>query len=187
MEQTKHIAKISAPSKEVASKGEILNQPFPANPLQEAVIALLNERGIALDAVAELIYDLQIEYYHGLTMEQCHDALLQVLSKRDVQHAVFTGLALDMLTERGAVADPLRKIIALDAPLYGMDEVLGMAIANIYGTIGVTGFGYLDKTKPGLIGTLDNDAKQVNTFADDLVAALAAAGAAKLAHGKCHG
>jgi len=42
----------------------------------------------------------------------------------------------------------------------------------------------LDKTKIGLVGDLDGDQKQVNTFADDLVAALAAAAAAKMAHGK---
>ena len=44
-------------------------------------------------------------------------------------------------------------------------------------------FGYLDKLKIGLVGKLDSDTEAVNTFADDLVAAIAAAAAAKIAHG----
>lgn len=152
--------------------------------MQDAVLALINERGISIQGIAELVYDLQKKYHKDLTQEDCIQAVEGVLAKRDVQHAVMTGVCLDILTERGAVQEPLRGIIAKDESLYGMDEILGMSISNIYGTIGVTGFGYLDKTKMGLIGDLDGDQKQVNTFADDLVAALAAAAAAKLAHGK---
>ena len=152
--------------------------------MQDAVLALMNERGISIQGIADLVYELQKEYHKELTYEGCIQAVEGVLAKRDVQHAVMTGLCLDVLTERGAVQEPLRGIIAKDESLYGMDEILGMSITNIYGTIGVTGFGYLDKTKIGLVGDLDGDQKQVNTFADDLVAALAAAAAAKMAHGK---
>ena len=88
-----------------------------------------------------------------------------------------------VLSLRLSLPQPLQDIIASDEPLYGIDEVLGMAITNIYGTIGVTSFGYLDKLKIGLVGKLDSDTEAVNTFADDLVAAIAAAAAAKIAHG----
>ena len=88
-----------------------------------------------------------------------------------------------MLAEKQLLPHPLQQIIADDEPLYGIDEVLGMAITNIYGTIGVTSFGYLDKMKIGLVGELDRDKSKVNTFADDLVAAIASAAAAKIAHG----
>lgn len=67
--------------------------------------------------------------------------------------------------------------------MYGIDEVLGLGIANIYGTIGTTSFGYLDKEKVGVIGKLnDNKINKVNTFMDDLVAGIASAAAAKIAH-----
>ena len=69
-----------------------------------------------------------------------------------------------------------------DAGLFGIDEALAMSIANIYGTIGITNFGYLDKMKPGIIGQLDQHPQAVHTFSDDLVGAIAAAAAARLAH-----
>ena len=54
----------------------------------------------------------------------------------------------------------------------------------MYGTIGLTNFGYLDKKKIGIIKELDEKKKveRVTTFADDLVAAIAAAASARIAH-----
>lgn len=151
--------------------------------MKDKVLKLMSERQITVEKIAELVFALQSKYYPDLTMDLCLDAVDTVLGKRDVQHAVLTGLALDMAAEQGHLPAVLADIIRRDESLYGIDEVLGMAITNIYGTIGVTGFGYLDKTKIGLVGELDESREQVNTFADDLVAAIAAAAAAKLAHG----
>lgn len=150
--------------------------------MKESVIAMMQERGITLPAIADLVWQLQEKYYTNLTMGHCLEAVDAVISKREVQHGIMTGLALDILTEQKLLPQPLQQIIATDEPLYGIDEVIGMAITNIYGTIGITSFGYLDKLKIGLIGELDRDANAVNTFADDLVAAIAAAAAAKIAH-----
>ena len=151
--------------------------------MKERVIEMMEERGITLPEIAELVLQLQEKYYTNLTIDYCLQAVDAVISKREVQHGILTGLALDMLTEQNLLPQPLQDIIASDEPLYGIDEVLGMAITNIYGTIGVTSFGYLDKLKIGLVGKLDSDTEAVNTFADDLVAAIAAAAAAKIAHG----
>lgn len=150
--------------------------------MKNAVLALMRERNITLEKIAELTYILQKDYYDSLDMQLCLEAVDAVLNKRDVRHTVLTGLALDIAAEQKSLPEALEKIIAEDAALYGIDEVLGMAIADIYGTIGVTGFGYLDKLKIGLVGELDSDPMRVNTFADDLAAAIAAAAAAKLAH-----
>ena len=54
---------------------------------------------------------------------------------------------------------------------------------NVYGTIGLTNFGYLDKEKIGIIKDLDEEkGTQCNTFLDDLVAGIAAAAASRIAH-----
>ncbi|HEY8489236.1 MAG TPA: phosphatidylglycerophosphatase A, partial [Thermaerobacter sp.] len=57
-------------------------------------------------------------------------------------------------------------------------------ITNVYGSIGLTNFGYLDKVKLGVIERLNNEKAQgrVQTFLDDLVAGVAAAAAARIAH-----
>jgi phosphatidylglycerophosphatase A len=57
-----------------------------------------------------------------------------------------------------------------------------LGITNVYGTIGLTNFGYLDKTKLGILAVVNDNPQAVHTFLDDLVAGLAAAASARLAH-----
>ncbi|HHX95067.1 MAG TPA: phosphatidylglycerophosphatase A [Clostridia bacterium] len=151
--------------------------------MKDLVIQKLKERGVSIEKVAEIVYELQSEYFPNLTFESCCEAVHVVLKKREVQYALLTGLALDTLAEEGILPEPLLGIVQNDEPLYGIDEVIALAITNVYGSIGLTSFGYLDKTKHGIIGEL-NDGKYeyVNTFADDLVAAVAAAACARIAH-----
>lgn len=150
--------------------------------MKNETITLLESRNITVAKIAELVYFLQRSYYPNLDLSLCEQAVESVLDKRDVQYAILSGLAMDIAAEAGNLPPGLLEAVRNDESLYGIDEVLGMAITNIYGTIGVTGFGYLDKLKIGLVGELDGDTSRVNTFADDLVAAVAAAAAAKLAH-----
>ncbi len=142
----------------------------------------LRKRKVELEDLAELVYDLQLEYIPELTISECRESLERVLDKREVQNAIMTGLYLDMMAEDGMVPEPLGRMLREDDGLYGIDEILVLSILNIYGTIGLTNFGYLDKTKPGLVGRLANGGGRVNTFADDIVCALVAAAASRLAH-----
>lgn len=152
--------------------------------LKETAIASLNRRGVTLDDIVEIIMFLQKDYYKGLTTEICMENLLAVLSKREIIHAVLTGIALDEIAEKKLLPSPLQEIIENDEPLYGIDEILPLSIVNVYGSIGLTNFGYLDKEKIGIIKKLDIEKHtiSVNTFLDDLVAALAAAAASRIAH-----
>lgn len=103
--------------------------------------------------------------------------------KRETIHAVLTGIALDEMVERKELPEPLQNIVESDNGLYGIDEIIPLSIVNIYGTIGLTNYGHLDKEKVGIIKELDNkEGKRVNTFLDDLVAAIAAAAASRIAH-----
>lgn len=77
----------------------------------------------------------------------------------------------------------LEKILAVDEPLYGMDEVLAYGICNLYGSIALTNYGYIDRVKPGIIGKLNVSQTGVcNTFLDDIVGAIAASAASRAAH-----
>ena len=79
--------------------------------------------------------------------------------------------------------DPLQHIIEDDEGLYGIDEILALSIVNVYGTIGFTNYGYIDKVKPGILKELNShDGVHVHTFLDDIVGAIAAAAASRLAH-----
>lgn len=149
------------------------------------VTALLKQRGVELRDIAEVVLEIQKGYYPELTLEECLSGVDAVLRKREVQHAVLTGLALDMLAEEGKLPEPLQTIVAKDDFLFGVDEIVALSITNVYGSIGLTNFGYLDKTKPLIIGKLNaHKSGACHTFLDDLVAAIAAAAASRIAHAR---
>ncbi len=151
--------------------------------LQRTTRELLKKRGVELTDVADIVYMLQEKYNPGLTIERCLESVEAVLQKREVIHAILTGVALDELAEKKLLPEPLQSIVEVDEPLYGIDEILPLSIVNIYGTIGLTNYGYLDKEKKGIIKKLDElKGKEVHVFMDDIVAALAASAASRIAH-----
>ncbi|UZQ83875.1 phosphatidylglycerophosphatase A [Thermoanaerobacter sp. RKWS2] len=125
--------------------------------MKDIAINLLEERGVTLEDMAVLVLDLQKKYYDDLTIEECIENLHHVLEKREVQNAILTGIALDKLAEKDLLEEPLLSILKRDEPLYGIDEILALSITNVYGSIGLTNFGYLDKIKPGIIGKLNEN------------------------------
>ncbi len=52
----------------------------------------------------------------------------------------------------------------------------------MYGSIGFTNYGFIDKQKPGILEKLNDKSYGCNTFLDDIVGAIAAAASSRLAH-----
>jgi phosphatidylglycerophosphatase A len=153
--------------------------------LKKLAIEKLEERGATIEKMASLALELQKSYDPNLTLEDCKEALLMVLEKREVTHAVLTGIAIDLAVENKVFDEHISKIIKEDKPLYGIDEILALSIVNVYGSIALTNFGYLDKLKPGIVGEIDMLGKQnggCSTFLDDIVGALVAATVSRIAH-----
>lgn len=143
----------------------------------------LEKRGVSKLAIAELAHFLQKDYIPGLTTEDCIVHVEAVLSKREVQNAILTGIQLDILAEEGKLMPPLQEMIENDEGLYGCDEILALSIVNVYGSIGFTNFGYIDKLKPGILVRLNSKTEgEVHTFLDDIVGAIAASAASRIAH-----
>ncbi|GIQ68553.1 phosphatidylglycerophosphatase A [Xylanibacillus composti] len=160
-----------------------MNYRLNSEAVTAATFRLLDQRGVRLEGIAELVYFLQKDYVEGLTMDICLDNVKRVLKKREVQNAVLTGIQLDMLAEEGKLLDPLQDMIKHDESLYGVDEVLAFSIVNVYGSIGFTNFGYIDKLKPGILEWLnDKQDGHIHTFLDDIVGAIAAAASSRIAH-----
>lgn len=166
----------------------LVEHPVSARASQEAYALSerqLRTRGVHVRDLGDLVLRLQQPFVPGLTIEECVESVQHVLSKREVYNAVLTGIAIDELAERGALPEPLLSTVRHDDPLYGIDEVLALSIVNIYGSIGFTNFGYLDKVKPGVVGRVDRRGHapgRCNTFLDDLIAAVVAAAASRIAH-----
>jgi len=143
----------------------------------------LVKRGVKIEDIADLVYFLQEKYHPNLSMDDCIENVDRVLTKREVQNAILTGIQFDILSEKGQLEEPLQSIIATDESLYGVDEILAFSIVNIYGSIGFTNYGYIDKMKPGILQALnDKSSGQCHTFLDDIVGAIAAAASSRLAH-----
>ncbi len=153
--------------------------------LKTLAIKKLEERGVRLDDIGMIVLDLQKKYIPKLTLQDCISTVDGIIEKREVIHAILTGIAIDEATEKDLFDQEINDIIKNDDPLYGIDEILPLSIVNIYGSIAFTNFGYLDKTKPGVIGKLDklgDEKKECHTFLDDIICAIASSAASKLAH-----
>jgi phosphatidylglycerophosphatase A len=157
------------------------------NLTEETARRWLKERGVEVKDIADLVFFLQEKYHENLKMEDCVANVERVLSKREVQNAILTGIQLDILAEKGMLEEPLQSIIATDESLYGVDEILAFSIVNVYGSIGFTNYGYIDKLKPGILAHLnDKSTGECHTFLDDIVGAIAGAASSRLAHRAAH-
>lgn len=144
---------------------------------------LLAHYQIFLDDIAQLVFDLQLPYIPQITLEMCRESVRAVLAKREVFNAIMVGIELDEQAAQKTMKNKqLERIILEDEPLFGIDEVLGFGICNLYGSIALTNFGFLDKTKPGIIGKLNDKANGCHAFMDDLIGAIAASAASRFAH-----
>lgn len=151
--------------------------------VKAAALKKLEERGVTIRDIAEIVHAMQSPYNKGLTIDQCEKSVLKVLSKREVLHALLVGIELDILAEQNKLSEPLQTIVATDEGLFGCDETLALGSVLGYGSIAVTTFGYLDKDKIGIIKRLDTKrGNGVHTFLDDLVASIAAAASGRIAH-----
>src|SRR5690625_990754 len=105
------------------------------------------------------------------------------LTKKEVRKAMLTGNQLNKIAKEKALDKPLQKTIETDESLYGIDEIIAFSIVNVYGSIGFTNYGFIDKQKPGILERLnDQSTGEVHTFLDDIVGAIAAAASSRLAH-----
>ena len=151
--------------------------------LERTARQLLQQRGVEVTDIAELVMFLQKSYIEQLNIEMCIEHVEAVLSKREVHNTIITGIQLDILAEEKKLLEPLQQILSDDEGLYGIDEILALSIVNVYGSIGFTNYGYIDKVKPGILAELNaHDGKSVHTFLDDIVGAIAASAASRLAH-----
>ncbi|WP_075617339.1 phosphatidylglycerophosphatase A family protein [Paenisporosarcina indica] len=149
----------------------------------EATKAALERRGVTTEEVAKIVFEMQIAYNVGLTLEHCIVSVESVLKKREMQHAILVGIELDELAEKKMLSSPLQQIVESDEGLFGVDETIALGSVFTYGSIAVTTFGHLDKNKIGIIKKLDTKVGNgVHTFLDDLVASIAASASSRIAH-----
>lgn len=155
---------------------------YPDTNAYDYVTNTLRNRGITQRKIAEIVRDMTSEFVPEITLDECVATVVDVMHKRDYLSTAMIMLDLDRLAERGELSYPLEEIVSADAGVFGVDEDLAMSIATLYGPIGATNFGYLDRVKKGIIKEIDTEENHVNTFLDDLIGATVAAACGKISH-----
>lgn len=87
----------------------------------------------------------------------------------------------------GAMNPYLRKILKNDENQFQIDELLSTGCVEVFGGVASSNRGYLDKTKPGIIGEVDRRRDTCNVFLDDILAAIVASAESYVANKKPQG
>lgn len=145
----------------------------------------LKKRGVTLEDIADIAYNQQAKYSDNVKYSDCIESVEKILSLRDVFHILQLGVEIDRLAEEGLLQGPIQDIIRYDLGVFGIDEILGIDIARLYGSIGQTNFGDIDVNKPSVVHRLNEEGKDLNgmchTFLDDIVGSIAAAASTRVA------
>lgn len=148
-------------------------------------IQTLKERTVTVEEIAEVAYRQQSKWSKSISFQDCVDSVEKILSLRDTFHILQLGAEIDRLTDEGAFKGPIQDILKTDLGMFGIDELFGLELAGLYGTIGKTNFGDIDVNKPLVIDRLNGEGKHdgglCHTFMDDIVGALAAAASTRVA------
>ena len=73
--------------------------------MYEKCVALLSERGVELTDIAQCVLYLQSKYHPDVKEEEIITVIQNVIRKREVQHAIITGITIDKLTESNQLHD----------------------------------------------------------------------------------
>lgn len=158
---------------------------FSREEMLEMNVKTLKSRTVTVEEIAEIAFRQQSKWTDDVSMADCIDSVEKILSLRDVFHIVQLGAEIDRLTDIGAFEGPINDILAQDLGMFGIDELFGLELAGMYGTIGKTNFGDIDVNKPLVVDRLNGEGKHdggmCHTFLDDIVGALAAAASTRVA------
>lgn len=158
---------------------------FSRHEMLELNVEKLAERGVSVEEIAEIAYHQQSKWSDDISMKTCIDSVEKILSLRDVFHIVQLGAEIDRLAEEKQFKGPILDVLLQDLGMFGIDELFGLELAGMYGTIGKTNFGDIDVNKPLAVDRLNGDGKheggKCHTFLDDIVGAIAAAASTRVA------
>jgi phosphatidylglycerophosphatase A len=158
---------------------------YTRDEMLELNIQTLKERTVSVLEIAEVAFRQQSKWSKTISLQQCIESVEKILSLRDVFHIVQLGAEIDRLTDENAFKGPIQDILKTDLGMFGIDELFGLELAGMYGTIGKTNFGDIDVNKPLVVDRLNDDGKHegglCHTFLDDIVGAIAAAASTRVA------
>lgn len=151
--------------------------------IKDYTIKRLEKRGVTIDDISNIVYEFLIEQKKiNVTFEDCKNCVYEIFEKRETLHKIILGIDIDEIAEKKLWNSPIFDVIRGDDGLFGVDELFGINISDLYGSNGYSSFGYFDKVKPSIINKLDSNQEHTHTFLDDLVCGIASAASSKVFH-----
>ncbi len=157
---------------------------FSREEMLEMNIKTLKDRTVEVEEIVEVAFRQQARWNPEISRVEVQDSVDKILSLRDVFHLLQLGAEIDRLTDEHLIKGPIYDILKADLGMFGIDELFGLELAGLYGTIGKTNFGDIDVNKPLVVDRLNEDGKHggmCHTFMDDIVGAIAAAASTRVA------
>jgi phosphatidylglycerophosphatase A len=157
---------------------------FSREEMLEMNIKTLRERTVELEEIVEVAFRQQARWNPEISRVEVRESVNKILSLRDVFHLLQLGAEIDRLTDEHLITGPIYDILKADLGMFGIDELFGLELAGLYGTIGKTNFGDIDVNKPLVVDRLNEagkDGGMCHTFMDDIVGAIAAAASTRVA------
>ena len=140
------------------------------------------DQGVTIKEMAKEAKLDQDKHGAKASLETYIKAIQNQLHKHDVLSIIMTGLAIDRLAEQHKLPEPLQTIVENDLGLYSTDELLSIALTQMYSGIAVTNYGSRDVTKKKLAKRIDESKTHVNCFLDDIISAIIAGAEAAVAN-----
>ena len=140
------------------------------------------DQGITIKEMAREAKEDQDRHGAKASLKTYIKAIEHQLHKHDVMSIIMTGVVLDRLAEKDMLPSPLQTIIENDLGLYSTDELLSIALTQMYSGIAVTNYGARDVHKTKLAKRIDESKTRVNCFLDDIVSAIIAGSEAAVAN-----
>lgn len=158
---------------------------FSREEMLEMNIKTLKDRTVEVDEIVEVAFNQQAKWNKNIALADVKESVLKILSLRDTFHILQLGAEIDRLTDEGLFQGPILDVLKADLGMFGIDELFGLELAGMYGTIGKTNFGDIDVNKPLVVDRLNGEGKEAggmcHTFLDDIVGAIAAAASTRVA------
>lgn len=155
---------------------------YPDNELYQFVQEELHKRGITAYSIGKIAYEMQHDYLPDYEISDFAEQFSEVLKKREVLNLLAFAFELDNLANKRMFSEPIQNIIENDAGFWQIDEILASSLAQLFGMLAITNYGYLDKNKVGIARRLDEE-DSITVFSDDIVSALASAVIGRCGHG----
>lgn len=154
-------------------------------PEEEAYLYIRKQfaaQGITIKEMAQEAKSDQDKHGVDASLDTYIKAIQNQLHKHDVMSIIMTGIAIDRLAEKNLLPEPLQTIIENDLGLYSTDELLSIALTQMYSGIAVTNYGARDVHKTKLAKRIDESKTHVNCFLDDIISAIIAGAEAAVAN-----